>query len=233
MADLRPKLSQVPGIRVYMINQPPINLGNQGGQRSLYQFTLQDTDTEELYHWAPILEAKLRDLPGLEDVNSDMQVQATRRVRVDMDRDKIAALGLIGEPGRDRALQRLRHASGLANLRAEQSISGHHAGRAAVPERSGGAVDALRSGDRRPADSRSTRSRAVRTNVGPSVIAHTGQLPSVTISFNLKPGYALGDAVDAIKATAGVHAAVEHQHDVPGRGAGVPGFAAGPRPHPR
>src|SRR5215470_11088997 len=42
----------------------------------------------------------------------------------------------------------------------------------------------------------------VRTNVGPSVIAHTGQLPSVTVSFNLKPGYALGDAVDAIKATA-------------------------------
>src|SRR3954454_7968422 len=51
IADLRPKLSQVPGIRVFLVNQPPINLGNQGPQRALYQFTLQDTDTEELYHW--------------------------------------------------------------------------------------------------------------------------------------------------------------------------------------
>src|SRR6185295_7625374 len=53
MAQLRPKVSQVPGIRVYMVNQPPINLGGQQGARSLYQFTLQDTDTAELYRWAP------------------------------------------------------------------------------------------------------------------------------------------------------------------------------------
>ena len=45
MAELRPKVSQVPGIRVFMVNQPPINLGGQQGARSLYQFTLQDTDT--------------------------------------------------------------------------------------------------------------------------------------------------------------------------------------------
>ena len=59
--QLRPKLAQVPGVRVYMVNQPPINLGGQQGARSLYQFTLQDTDTEELYRWAPILEDKIRD----------------------------------------------------------------------------------------------------------------------------------------------------------------------------
>ena len=58
IAELRPKLAQVPGVRVFMINQPPINLGGQQGARSLYQFTLQDTDTAELYHWAPILEAE-------------------------------------------------------------------------------------------------------------------------------------------------------------------------------
>ena len=63
IAELRPKLAQVPGVRVFMVNQPPINLGGQAAaQRSLYQFTLQDTDTDELYHWAPILEEKMREI---------------------------------------------------------------------------------------------------------------------------------------------------------------------------
>src|SRR5581483_11270301 len=65
MTELRPKVSQVPGVRVYMVNQPPINLGGTQGARSLYQFTLQDTDTAELYRWAPIFEQKMRDLPGI------------------------------------------------------------------------------------------------------------------------------------------------------------------------
>ena len=76
-----------------MVNQPPINLGGQQGARSLYQFTLQDTDTDELYRWAPVLEEKMRELPGLEDVSSDLQIK-NPQVTVDMDRDKIAALGL-------------------------------------------------------------------------------------------------------------------------------------------
>src|SRR5215813_14683299 len=59
IAQLRPKIGQIPGIRAFMTNQPPINLGSgQGGQRALYQYTLQDTDTQELYKYAPILEEK-------------------------------------------------------------------------------------------------------------------------------------------------------------------------------
>src|SRR3954447_14002779 len=87
MAELRPKLSQIPGIRVYMVNQPPINLGGQQGARSLYQFTLQDTDTAELYQYAPILEQKVREIPGIEDVSSDLQIK-NPQVTVAMDRDK-------------------------------------------------------------------------------------------------------------------------------------------------
>jgi HAE1 family hydrophobic/amphiphilic exporter-1 len=93
MAELRPKLSQVPGVRVFMVNQPPINLGGQQGARSLYQFTLQDTDTAELYKFAPILEQKVRELPGIEDVSSDLQIK-NPQIMVTMDRDKISALGL-------------------------------------------------------------------------------------------------------------------------------------------
>src|SRR5207253_8286906 len=93
IAKLRPELAQVPGIRVYMVNQPPINLGGQQGARSLYQFTLQDTDTAELYQWAPIFEAKVRELPGIEDVSSDLQVK-NPQVQIDLNREKIATLGL-------------------------------------------------------------------------------------------------------------------------------------------
>ena len=93
IAQLRPKVAQVAGMRVFMVNPPPINLGGQQGARSLYQFTLQDTDTDELYRWAPILEDKIRQLPGLEDVSSDLQVK-NPQIRIDMDRDKISALGL-------------------------------------------------------------------------------------------------------------------------------------------
>ena len=71
-----------------------------------------------------------------------------------------------------------------------------------VSERSGEALDALRALVERQSDSARTRVATVTTDVGPSVVSHTGQLPSVTLSFNLKPGYALGDAVDAIRATA-------------------------------
>ena len=88
IAQLRPKLAEVPGMRVFMVNRPTINLGGNYGARSLYQFTLQDTDTSELYHWAPILEDKIRQLPGLEDVSSDLQVK-NPQMQIDMDRDKI------------------------------------------------------------------------------------------------------------------------------------------------
>jgi HAE1 family hydrophobic/amphiphilic exporter-1 len=200
IAELRPKLSQVPGVRVFLINQPPINLGNQGPQRSLYQFTLQDTDTEELYHWAPILESKLRDLPGLEDVTSDLQVR-NPQVRIDMDRDRIGALGL--------SVNQVETA--LYNAYGTRQVSQIYA-----PNNQYQVIMQVApqfQGDPRALSMLYVRSNTgrlipletvahVRTNVGPSVVAHTGQLPSVTISFNLRPGFSLGNAVDAVKATA-------------------------------
>ena len=141
IADLRPKLAEIPGIRVFMVNQPPINLGG-GGQRALYQFTLQDTDTGRALPRAPLFEAKMRRLPGIEDVNSDLQLN-NPQVTVEMDRDTLSTLGLTVNAGGERALQRLRHAAGVADLRAEQSVPGDPAGGAGVPARSRGAVDAL------------------------------------------------------------------------------------------
>src|SRR5213593_1485942 len=68
--ELRPKLAQIPGIKVYLQNPPPIRIGGSL-TKSLYQYTLQDADTKELYEYAPKLEQKMRQLPGFQDVTSD------------------------------------------------------------------------------------------------------------------------------------------------------------------
>src|SRR5476649_2198129 len=90
VAYLRPKLTQVAGVRAFPLILPPINLGGVQGARSLYQFTLQDTDLSELYRGAQAVQQRM---PGLVDVSSDMQVK-NPQVNVQMDRDKISALGL-------------------------------------------------------------------------------------------------------------------------------------------
>jgi HAE1 family hydrophobic/amphiphilic exporter-1 len=200
MAQLRPKVSQVPGIRVYMVNQPPINLGGQQGARSLYQFTLQDTDTAELYQWAPTFEAKVRSLPGIEDVSSDLQIK-NPQIQVDMDRDKIATLGLTVN----------QVETALYNAYGTRQVSQIYAPNnqyqvilQVAPEfqQDPAALSLLyvrASGGRLiPLDTVAK----VRTNAGPLTVSHTGQLPSVTISFNLKPGSSLGDAVTSIQSAA-------------------------------
>jgi HAE1 family hydrophobic/amphiphilic exporter-1 len=200
MAQLRPKVAQVPGMRVYMVNQPPINLGGQLGARSLYQFTLQDTDTAELYHWAPIFESKVRELPGIEDVSSDLQIK-NPQVEVAMDRDKISSLGLTVN----------QVETALYNSYGTRQVSQIYAPNnqyqvilQVAPEfqRDPAALSMLyvrsSSGRLIPLDTVAK----VRTDAGPLTVSHTGQLPSVTISFNLQPGLALGDAVSQIQSAA-------------------------------
>src|SRR5438876_524006 len=200
VAELRPKLAQVPGIRVFMVNRPTINLGGNYGARSLYLFTLQDTDTNELYRWAPILEDKIRQLPGLEDVSSDLQVK-NPQVQINMDRDKIATLGLTVN----------QVETALYNAYGTRQVSQIYAPNnqyqvilQVAPEfqKDPAALSLLyvrASGGRLiPLDTVAK----VQTNAGPLTVSHTGQLPSVTISFNLKPGFALGDAVNEIQSAA-------------------------------
>jgi HAE1 family hydrophobic/amphiphilic exporter-1 len=207
MAELRPKLAQVPGVRVYMVNQPPINLGGQQGARSLYQFTLQDTDTAELYHWSPIFEQKVREMDGIEDVSSDLQIK-NPQIQVDLDRDKISALGLnINQV--ETALYNAYGTRQVSQIYAPNnqyqvilqvapeyqkdpaSLSKLYVRSASVPT---GATEG-------PLVPLSTVAK-ISTDAGPLTVSHTGQLPSVTISFNLKAGTALGDAVTKIQSEA-------------------------------
>src|SRR5947209_19961816 len=91
--ELRPKLQQIPGINVYLQNLPPIRIGGQL-TKSQYQFTLQSPDTNELYQYAPQLEQRLRGLPQLQDVTSDLQIK-NPQVTVSINRDKAAALNVV------------------------------------------------------------------------------------------------------------------------------------------
>ena len=200
IAQLRPKVAQIPGVRVYMVNQPPINLGGQQGARSLYQFTLQDTDTAELYRWAPVFEAKVRDLPGIEDVSSDLQIK-NPQIQLDLDRDKISSLGL----NVNQVETALYNAYGTRQVSQIYAPNNQYQVILQVApqfQKDPAALSLLyvrsTTGNLVPL---STVAK-VRTDAGPLSVSHTGQLPSVTISFNLKPNYALGDAVTSIQTAA-------------------------------
>jgi hydrophobic/amphiphilic exporter-1 (mainly G- bacteria), HAE1 family len=201
IASLRPKVGQIPGIRAFMTNQPPINLGaGQGGQRALYQFTLQDTDTAELYKYAPIMEEKMRGISGLEDVSSDLLLK-NPQVTVEMDRDKVSALGLSATQV-ENALYNAYGTRQVSQIYAPNNQYQVILQVAPEFQKDPAAMSLLyvrsNTGQLIPLESVAR----LRTDVGPMSVSHFGQLPAVTISFNLKPGFALGDAVDQIKAVA-------------------------------
>ena len=199
IASLRPKLAEIPGIRAVPVNPPPINLGG-GGNRPIYQFTLQDADTTELYRWVPVLERKIREIPGLLDVSSDLKL-ATPQVSVDMDRDKLSTLGLTAGQVED----------ALRNAYAGRQVTQIFAPNNQYPvvmrvapqfqsDPSAMSLLHVRSNSGRLIPLESVA--RMRTTVGPFQVNHFGQLPAVNISFNLGPGVAIGDAVAQIEQVA-------------------------------
>ena len=197
--ELRPKFAQVPGIRVFMQNLPPIRIGGTL-TKSQYQFTLQSPDTTELYDQAVQLEARLREIPGLLDVTSDLQLK-NPQVLVEIDRDKAASLGLSAQQVEE-ALYTSYGARQICTIYASNNqyrvivelLPEYQADPGAL------ALLYLRSstGQLVPLNALASLRRAV----GPLTVNHLGQLPAVTLSFNLKPGVALGDAVDQVNLAA-------------------------------
>ncbi len=200
IAELRPQVAKVPGVRVFMVNQPPINLGGQQGSRSVYQFTLQDTDTAVLYESAPRLEARIKEIPGIEDVNSDLRLN-NPQIQVDIDRDRVSSLGLTVNQV-ETALYNSYGTRQISQIYAANNQYAVILGVAPEFQQDPSALSMLyvrsSTGKLVPLN---TVAR-VTTGAGPLSVGHTGQLPSVTISFNLAPGIALGDAVTQIQAAA-------------------------------
>jgi len=193
--DLRPKLSRVPGIRVFLQNPPPIRIGGSL-TKSQYQYALQDPDTAELYRYAPLLEEKMRGVPGLLDVTSDMQLK-NPQLRVEIDRDKAGALGITPQKIED-ALYTAYGSRQISTIYAPNNEYQVIMELAPEYQRNPSDISMLyihsAQGDLVPLSTVVRLSQ----NVGPLQVNHTGQLPSVTISFNLKPGVAIGEAVSSV-----------------------------------
>ena len=197
--QLRPRTAAVPGINTFLQNPPPITISGANFGASAYQLTLQSVNLQEIYTWAPQLEQRMRRLPGVVDVQSDMRI-ASPQVMVDIDRDRALSLGITPQQVQDTLF------SGFSNR--EVSVIFAPANQYSVileiaPEyqRSPESLSKmyLRSnqGVLVPIESlvRTTR------QIGPLQINHYGQLPAVTLGFNLRPGYSLGQTADAMNAT--------------------------------
>ena len=197
--ELRPKLARIPGIRVFLTNPPAIRIGGMM-TRSQYQFTLQDPDTEELYRVAPQFETALRGIDGIEDVTSDLQIR-NPQVNVELNRDQIAALGLTV----DQVELALMSAYGSRQVSQIFAPDDQYQVILQVDpryQRDPAALSMLyvqsSAGKLVPLSAVVT----TRQTAGPLSVNHTGQSPSVTLSFNLRPGMALGDAVARVQAVA-------------------------------
>jgi HAE1 family hydrophobic/amphiphilic exporter-1 len=193
--ELRPKLTQVSGIQIFLQNVPPIRIGGQL-TKSQYQFTLQSPDTKDLYQHAAELEAKMHQIQGLQDVTSDLQIK-NPQVNVEIDRYKASALGVSAEQVEDALydaygsrqistiLTPINEYQVIVELLPQYQMDPSALSLLYIRSSSGQLV---------PLNAVSKLSRGV----GPLSVNHLGQLPSVTISFNLRPGVALGDAVAAV-----------------------------------
>jgi len=209
MTELRRKFATIPGINVFLQNRPILTIGGLV-TKAQYQYTLQDTDTAELYSFSTRLQEALSKTPGLLDVSSDLDL-STPSIHVDVDRDRAAALGV--------SMQEIETALGasfggqqisLINTNADQIrvilellpqfqrepesirrlyLTGAGANTSLLPFGAAGASSLV------PFGAVAKRS----TGTSPLAVNHFGELASVTISFSLPPGAALSDAVDKIE----------------------------------
>ena len=196
MARLRPKLAAVPGASLYLQAVQDIRVGGRLSS-ALFQFTLQDDDLDELNLWAPRLQRKLQSLPLLTDVNTDQQNRGLQASLV-IDRDTAARLGITTKMIDDA----LYDAFGQRQVSTMYTqLNQYHVVMEVAPQFWQN-PETLRdvyvrstSGAEVPLDAF--------THFAPTTTAlavnHQGQFPAITLSFNLAPGVALGDAVTAIE----------------------------------
>ncbi len=199
MARLRPKLNAIPGITASLQNPPPIRVGGRQSA-SPYQYTLQGTDTQTLYTASQALVDKMKTIPGLIDVNTDLLMSNPTLV-INVDRERAASLGLT-EQQVDDALSSAYATRQISTIYAPNNT--YYVIMELQPEfqENPEALSMLyiraSSGDLIPI---STVAKITKS-IGPLVVNHSGQLPSVTISFNTKPGYSLSQAVADVTAAA-------------------------------
>ena len=193
--ELRTKLSRFPGINVFITNPPSISIGGRGG-RSVYQYTMQGTNLDQLKDVSDRLVAYLRDLPAFVGVNSDLDA-AMPSVHVAIDRDRAAALGVpaqnietaLGDAFGGQQISQINRPANqyavILELLPSFQEKATYLDRLYVTSSAGTLV---------PLSAVTT----VTQGTQPLSINHSGEIPSVTISFDLTKGYTLSDAVTAM-----------------------------------
>src|SRR5438105_709057 len=193
---LRPKLSREPGLRVILQNPPSLNIGGGFG-RSTYQVTIQASSNAELIDNAPILERKMRELPLLQDVNSNLQVN-TPQINVEIDRKQAAAHSVtiaqiqtaLGDAFGSRQVSTIYMPTNeyqvILEAKPDFQADPTALGRLYIHATNGRLV---------PLSAVANFS----TGVGPAQVNHFGEMPATTISFNLKPGVSLSQATTEIQ----------------------------------
>jgi hydrophobe/amphiphile efflux-1 (HAE1) family protein len=209
--EIRPKLQNSPGLTAFPQNLPLIRIGGKL-TNSTYQFVLQDTDTKQLFEWTPKLVAALAKVPGFLDVNSDMLI-ANPQLDVTIDRDAAAAYGVTP----DAIENGLYNAFGPAQVSTIYTSTDQFWVLLQVDPKRQADPNVLSSiyitgnppkvdttGAMLPSNSQLVPLSAVTkfgNSVGAATINHLGQVPAVTVSFNLAPGKSLSDAVKGVDTT--------------------------------
>jgi len=200
--ELRPRVNVIPGLFVFLMNPPPIEIGGKE-TNALFNYTLKSEDLNNLYHYGKDFEQRVRALPGLTDVSSDLSFRSLK-LEVHIDRDKASALGLTA--------QQLENA--LSYAFAGGKVSTIYAATTQydvileLEEEFMSYPDTLellfiksRTGKLVPLNTIAT----VKKTLGPLAVNHQGQRPAATISFNLLPGHSIGPATEQIRKLAEQH----------------------------
>jgi hydrophobic/amphiphilic exporter-1 (mainly G- bacteria), HAE1 family len=197
--QLRPAINAIPGLRSFLSIPPSIRVGGINS-RSPYQFTLQSPDVSELYEYAPKLEAALKNIPELEDVNTDLQIK-NPELHLSIDRNKAATMGITSAQVED-ALYSSFGSRQISTIYASTDAYSVLVELLPQFQRDPSALSMMylrsNAGQLVPLAEIASMQRAV----GPVSIQHVGQMPAVTLSFNIPPGYSIGQAVDSVNRVA-------------------------------
>ncbi len=196
MRQLQAQVAEVPGMQTFFRNPPPISIGGVRSGSS-YQITLQGADIVQLYTAARAFEAKMRELPLIEAVTSDLQI-GNPQVSVDIDRERASALG-VSAGQIERALYNAYGSRQVSTILTQANQ--YWVIMELKPEYQRD-VEALKQlfvrsdrGTLVPLGAVASFSRGL----GPLSVQRVEQLPAVTVSYNLRPGVALGTAVTAVQ----------------------------------
>jgi hydrophobic/amphiphilic exporter-1 (mainly G- bacteria), HAE1 family len=202
--ELRPKLAAVPGMVTFLRNDPPIRIGGLQS-KALYQFTMQSPKTSELYSSAQDFTAKMRALPGLTDVSSDLQIR-NPQINIEIDRDAASSYGVSVNQIEDaiysaygqRQISTIFAPNNqywvILELEPEYQRDANKIASLYVHSLQGSQSFTSASGQLVPISAVAK----LTPTLGPLSVNHLGQLPAVTVSFNLKAGTSIGDAVAEI-----------------------------------